>query len=916
MNKLPPPDSGEIVEILAELSKMPLHAPDHTIALNTIASLCKRALRCQLCTITTINADGRHLYQEACAGPDGDDRGYLANKKLLGDFVETNGVLDGKILKSGGLLERYGLRENGQGVANPSTARRYGLDRMMAQPLQSDGDLRGYINVFASGPEPFTDAEKSLLEVFGNQIYFIQEQLRLKSYKDILRILNDVSRDISSFPPGKALKRVADGVCNLLDVKTCVVWEFDEEHPILRVAAMSGERDDDYRLMTLDPSDPRLHDRARDPKGTYIADVTSPESTYIGKEAASRRGWVSMFTVPILFEDKLSGMLDVYSDAPRQFEKWEREAFALFAQETAQALHSVEKRVEELNRILEVITEATDKNELFKLTLHESLKLVGCFRGWIGVLDGRTGELEIVAQEGQPSLPTQPRLEAGITGKSLREERTIRIDNVLTETEYERSWSDTRSELAVPLVMQDVEVRVGKEIAHGSKRIGVLNVESATIGAFFSIDEHRLQMLVRQAALVYDRIETDRKFAGLSQIEVDFAHVGKIEPDHILKAITNTLEFEFVNISLVDRDKKRIKSHYVTGLSEVKAEEFKKLADHSLDSNDIQADIVRSRDIEVIGKSDPRLDTTIYDKFGHAGLIRVFIPMISPSGSGYDVVGTVEAGYRRTFRPYIYERDIRLLRSLVDFVTVALQQSREDVIEKLMHDLRAPAAALWQDVDFLKRRYKKLKGYRIQNKLDDLSLDSALVLLQVSEVERYFGGPLPETARRHTVVFRDIVIKSVNQLRGFIQKSGYDTKKVHYEPQNAGRIQLYLDPARLNDVVLNILMNAIKYAEEDPDKFAIRIDLDETADDFIIKFKDWGIGVVPRYSERIFEGGFRSPEARAQCVTGSGLGLNISRGLMREMGGDLRLTRFSKPTEFHIILAKSLKEARSDTVRR
>lgn len=67
----------------------------------------------------------------------------------------------------------------------------------------------------------------------------------------------------------------------------------------------------------------------------------------------------------------------------------------------------------------------------------------------------------------------------------------------------------------------------------------------------------------------------------------------------MLSAITETLGYERVNISLVDWERSEIRTEYLTGLSEADAAEFKRLAAHPLSSRDIQADIVRSRQIEV-----------------------------------------------------------------------------------------------------------------------------------------------------------------------------------------------------------------------------------------------------------------------------------------------------------------------------
>ena len=126
---------------------------------------------------------------------------------------------------------------------------------------------------------------------------------------------------------------------------------------------------------------------------------------------------------------------------------------------------------------------------------------------------------------------------------------------------------------------------------------------------------------------------------------------------------------------------------------------------------------------------------------------------------------------------------------------------------------------------------------------------------------------------------------------------------------------LYLDKSKLKQVVFNLLLNSIKYAESDPNIFAIRIEADEMKNQYIIRFKDWGMGVSKGLEERIFEVGFRAPEAIEKNVYGSGLGLTIARSIMREMGGDLILANNYKPTEFQIILPKDLKENPDDTLR-
>ena len=142
-----------------------------------------------------------------------------------------------------------------------------------------------------------------------------------------------------------------------------------------------------------------------------------------------------------------------------------------------------------------------------------------------------------------------------------------------------------------------------------------------------------------------------------------------------------------------------------------------------------------------------------------------------------------------------------------------------------------------------------------------------------------------------------------------MREKGFDISKIFYRPEYIHKIpRLLVDRARLNQVVFNVLMNAIKYAEDDPNRFAIRIEVDENRNFYIIKFKDWGIGVKKGLEDKIFEAGFRAPEAIDKYVTGSGLGLKISRDIMRGLGGDLKLTSSYKPTEFGMMLPKTLRE--------
>jgi signal transduction histidine kinase len=625
-------------------------------------------------------------------------------------------------------------------------------------------------------------------------------------------------------------------------------------------------------------------------------------------------GWKSSLATPLLFEDRAIGILEVYSHGgERNFTSWHRRLFRTLAFQIASAIEgwSNRRRLDELNKILRQMTEARNRAELLESALEGALRLAGSGRGWISLLDLGSGRLDIAVQKGAPrSLPSLT-LGKGISGKALQDNHTIRTSDVVNgefRNLYQEFCKDTRSELAVPIVSADIEIRLGRGTSLGPKPIGVLNVESPTAGAFSKGDEDCVESIAREAAIIMDRLEFEHKYSAVSRIESEIVRrpdwPGVLET--LSKGILTALGFTYVNISIVVPETNFIRTEYVIGIPGAEVQEFKAMANHSLDSQDIQADIVRSRHVEVLDKQDSRCDPLIYQRFGHDRLIRVFVPMIGPSDDR--VIGTVEAGYEKGYRKYIYERDVQILKGLVDYAASVLEQRKGALFDKMMHEFRAPIAGIRHDASFLKRRIKELSDDLVERKFDDILTNTWLVLNEIAELEYRLSGQVsPASKVERTLVVRDIIIKTVNEMRPVVHAHGLDASKIHYRNEDIGKILIYVNRAKLNQVVSNILMNSIKYAEKEPQKFAIRISVDETAEHFFIKFKDWGIGIRQDLVERVFEKGFRGPEAQARFVTGSGLGLPIARETMREIGGDLRLVANYKPCEFDIVLPRTLK---------
>ncbi len=107
-----------------------------------------------------------------------------------------------------------------------------------------------------------------------------------------------------------------------------------------------------------------------------------------------------------------------------------------------------------------------------------------------------------------------------------------------------------------------------------------------------------------------------------------------------------------------------------------------------------------------------------------------------------------------------------------------------------------------------------------------------------------------------------------------------------------------VDPHAVERVMMNLIENACKYAspsaEDEPDaseEFDTRVHLDVRVHDEMLELliADHGPGIAPGERARIFGEFQRGSRGLGNARSGLGLGLALSRGLAREMGGDLQL---------------------------
>lgn len=152
-----------------------------------------------------------------------------------------------------------------------------------------------------------------------------------------------------------------------------------------------------------------------------------------------------------------------------------------------------------------------------------------------------------------------------------------------------------------------------------------------------------------------------------------------------------------------------------------------------------------------------------------------------------------------------------------------------------------------------------------------------------------------QSAKLETLNFSKILENSINLVKAKAQQSN-----VNIEITNSYDGDILADENKLLNVMINLFYNAIDAMSDSDNGGVIKIKTEVSEDNMLKIFvSDNGCGIKKENSKKIFEEGFTSK------VTGSGLGLYISKEAMQEQYGDLKLVSSNKKgTTFEISIPK------------
>jgi PAS domain S-box-containing protein len=248
-----------------------------------------------------------------------------------------------------------------------------------------------------------------------------------------------------------------------------------------------------------------------------------------------------------------------------------------------------------------------------------------------------------------------------------------------------------------------------------------------------------------------------------------------------------------------------------------------------------------------------------------------------------ELVGIAKVTRDLTERRLAEEERARLLaeeraaRAATEAAEEALR-ARDTFLSIAAHELRTPLTALKGTTQLLLRRARRgaIESERLIGAL--ATVDRSADRNELLDVARIHAGQLPLTLR--PLDLAALLAEIVAQAR---YRTGGDRVRL----SAAALPAVAADAGRLEQVLVNLLDNAIKYS---PAGGEVTVTARAEDGGVAIAVTDSGIGLPPEAAESIFSPFGRATNAAASGLPGLGLGLFICRGIVEQHGGWIRAT--------------------------
>lgn len=722
-------------------------------------------------------------------------------------------------------------------------------DAEFAIPLHARNLVMGVLHLVTYDKAQPSETEFTNLNIFAAQLALSIENIQLRtaiqrrSYEQKILLETNAALN-SNLQSDRVLELLAKKIAQTLDGGACIISCWHETNhtltPIaqhIRAAGHSPSRTwrDLGRAMPL----------AGDPVGRQVLKTMRPIAIQNGTKTKdsgwTKHGWQSILAFPLQSHKKKLGLIEVYDQRPdRTFTLEDIQLGKALASQATIAIGQITLFQQTQQRLTEVSTlytlsrqiiSATSLNlaELLKNLVNTIKQIVNCRACVLFLLDEKREFLEIKAASGlKKHWETSARLAVGegAAGQAVIQKKTIYIPDAAEDTSFIFFDDSIRSLIVVPMMVQD-------------QVIGTINLDDITPHAFGQSQERLLSIAANHAAI----------------------------------AIQSATLFQQV---LSEEQRMRaIIEHMADGLLMLdKAGEIVKV-------NPVLSVMLGMHSTQMIGQNihvdhlDPRLKTICKPLPGNkkGGILTDEVtlpgqntPILRIYASAVTDENSLPIGEVRIVHDITQQRE--------------LERMKDDFISTVSHELRTPLFSIQGFVRLI------LNGdvpnpHTQQEFLTIIERQAnqlAELVTNLLDLNRMSTNAFD--IEKQPIRLIDVINQTILRLQGFAHK-----KKVNLRSQLPTTLPIIMgDAQRLEQIMTNLVGNAIKFT---PINGKVTVKAKITPKHIVVSVVDTGIGIDESELDRIFSKFYQVEEHSTRSVTGSGLGLHISKQLAEKHSGKL-----------------------------
>ena len=246
-------------------------------------------------------------------------------------------------------------------------------------------------------------------------------------------------------------------------------------------------------------------------------------------------------------------------------------------------------------------------------------------------------------------------------------------------------------------------------------------------------------------------------------------------------------------------------------------------------------------------------------------------------------------------------------------VAESASKAKSTFLSNMSHDIRTPMNAI---IGFATLALDDIRdGNKVQDYLSKILSSSKHLLGLINDIldmSRIESGKVVLEEQETDLV------TTLQELQSIMEGQAKERKlKLHVDYSNLRDRHVYCDKTRLNQVMFNLLANAVKFNSEGGSIWLTMSQLEPTCEVedraiYEIRVKDTGIGIGKEFIKHIFEPFERERTSTVSKIQGTGLGMAITKNIVDMMGGTIEVeSQKGVGTEFIIRLELRLQaEAR------